>query len=51
MVMTWENRDHINKLCECIVDLIIELQHHDGRLNERLEWIRNEVESIREDTK
>ena len=50
MIMTWANRDRINKLCECMLDLIDELQSHDKRLNERLEWIRNEVESIKKDT-
>lgn len=43
------NEERIYKLCEYVMDLIDELQYYDRNLNNRLEWVRNEVVSIRED--
>ena len=43
------NEERIYKLCEFVIDIIGELQHHEKTLNNRLEWVRAEVESIRED--
>lgn len=43
------NKERICKLCETVIDLIDELQHHDKDLNIRLEWTRDEVTLIKED--
>ena len=43
------NEERINKLCECVIDLIDMLQCHDRDLNKNLEWVRNEVMDIREE--
>ena len=43
------NEERINKLCEYVIDLIDVLQCRDRQLNQNLEWVRSEVESIRED--
>lgn len=43
------NEERIYKLCEYVIDLIEVLQCHDRDLNNNLEWVRNEVMSIRQD--
>ena len=43
------NEERIDSLCECVIDLIDILQCHSKDLNQNLEWIRDEVKSIRED--
>lgn len=43
------NEERIYKLCEYIMDLIDEIQNKDKVINLDLEWIRDEIISIRED--
>lgn len=43
------NEERIYKLCEYIMDLIDEIQNKDKDINLDLEWIRDEITSIRED--
>lgn len=43
------NEERIYKLCEYIMDLIDEIQNKDKDINFDLEWIRDEITSIRED--
>ena len=43
------NEERIYKLCEYVMDLIFELSYHDEELGNRIEWVRDEIISIRED--
>ena len=36
------NEERINKLCECIIDLIDEIQDKDTNLD----WVRDEIQDI-----
>ena len=43
------NEERIYKLCEYIMDLIDELRGYDMYLNSHLEWIKDEIKTIRQD--
>ena len=43
------NEERIYKLCECLIDLIYELSDHDVELGRHLEWVKEEIISIRND--
>lgn len=43
------NEERIYKLCEYVMDLIFEISYHDKELGKYLEWINDEIMSIRED--
>lgn len=43
------NEERIYKLCEYVMDLIDELQYHDEKFDGHLEWINDEIKSIRVD--
>lgn len=45
------NEERIYKLCEYVMDLIFELSYHDrdSNLGLHLNWINEEIKSIRED--
>lgn len=43
------NEERIYKLCEYVMDLIDEISYRDEIIEERLEWVKDEIKSIRED--
>ena len=43
------NEERIYKLCEYVMDLICEISYHNEELCGRIEWINDEIKSIRED--
>lgn len=43
------NEERIYKLCEYVTDLIVEISYHNEELGRHLEWIVDEIKSIRED--
>lgn len=43
------NEERIYKLCEYVIDLINEFQYQDKNFFDSLEWVKDEIESIRED--
>lgn len=43
------NEERIYKLCEYVMDLIFEISYHNKELDGHLEWINDEIKSIRED--
>lgn len=43
------NEKRIYKLCEYVIDLIDELTYNDENLDKRLEWVRDEIKTIRKD--
>lgn len=43
------NEERIYKLCEYVMDLIDELKNYDMYFNSHLEWIVDEIKSIRQD--
>ena len=43
------NEERIYKLCEYVMDLIFELQYYDENLENKLEWVKDEIKSIRQD--
>ena len=43
------NAKRIYKLCEYVIDLIDELTYDDKNLDKRLEWVRDEIKTIRKD--
>ena len=43
------NEERIYKLCEYVMDLIDELQSYDMYFNSCLEWIKDEIKTIRQD--
>lgn len=43
------NEERIYKLCEYVMDLIFELQYHDKALAIKLDWVNDEIKSIRQD--
>ena len=43
------NEERIYKLCEYLMDLIDDIQYYDEKFENKLEWIKDEIKSIRED--
>lgn len=43
------NEERIYKLCEYVMDLIDEISYQDELMENRLEWVKDEIKSIRED--
>ena len=43
------NEERIYKLCEYLMDLIDDIQYYDEKFGNKLEWIKDEIKSIRED--
>lgn len=43
------NEERIYKLCEYVMDLIFEISYHNEEIGRHLEWINDEIKSIRED--
>lgn len=43
------NEERIYKLCKCVMDLIDELSYQNEVLENRLQWVRDEVIDIRHD--
>jgi hypothetical protein len=43
------NEERIYKLCEYVMDLIFELSYHDEKIGGYLEWVNEEIKSIRAD--
>lgn len=43
------NEERIYKLCEYVMYLIFEISYHNEELGGHLEWINDEIKSIRED--
>ena len=43
------NEERIYKLCECVMDLIDELSYQNEVLENRLQWVKDEIIDIRHD--